>query len=118
MSKFTEAEAKINADRDKSQYSRERERIVCAPTADAMIEFCRQSEALCEKVVSGKPFAECIKSIMANVQNYAVESVDVYSRAVAFYFPEARLERVLKIIEPETEKNSGKVIELDFTAFL
>ncbi|MCR4759702.1 MAG: PcfK-like family protein [Oscillospiraceae bacterium] len=62
---------------------------IAKPTADALMEFCRQEPEFEQAIVqSGKSFEDCLQAITKNIGN-AISDLEVYSRAVKFYFPVA-----------------------------
>lgn len=64
-------------------------KVIAKPTADALMEFCRQEPEFEQAIIqSGKSFDDCLKSITKGIGN-AISDLEVYSRAVKFYFPVA-----------------------------
>jgi hypothetical protein len=59
------------------------------PTVEALIGFCRQDEEIAQAVVQQeKTLADCLKSVMSGCGS-SISDVEVYRRAVQFYFPGA-----------------------------
>ncbi len=73
----------ISASKDK--YAR----AVAVPTADALKEFCRQEPEFEQAIEqSGKSFDDCLTEITKGI-GQSISDLEVYSRAVKFYFPVA-----------------------------
>lgn len=63
--------------------------IVKKPTAEALIEFCRQDAEFAQAVVQqDKTLGECLKTVMAGCGS-GISDITVYRKAVQFYFPGA-----------------------------
>ena len=64
-------------------------RAIAKPTADALMEFCRQEPEFEQAIEqSGKSFDDCLKEITKGIGG-AISDLEVYTRAVKFYFPVA-----------------------------
>lgn len=62
---------------------------VAKPTADALMEFCRQEPEFEQAIEqSGKSFDDCLTEITKGI-GQSISDLDLYSRAVKFYFPVA-----------------------------
>lgn len=81
----------------------------------ALAGFCKQDEAFARAVIDGGTFAECIKYCTEGIGgNTGISDIDIYRRAVQFYFPGAQVDFHISIItegaetriheEPEREK--------------
>lgn len=65
------------------------QQAIAKPTADALMEFCRQEPEFEQAIVqSGKTFADCLDAVCKGMRQ-AVSDLEVYSRAVRFYFSTA-----------------------------
>ena len=63
--------------------------VIAKPTADALMEFCRQEPDFEQAIEqSGKTFDDCLTEITKGIGG-AISDLEVYSRAVKFYFPVA-----------------------------
>lgn len=63
--------------------------VIAKPTADALMEFCRQEPEFEQAIMqSGKSFDDCLNEITKGIGS-AISDLEVYSRAVKFYFPVA-----------------------------
>ena len=63
--------------------------VLSKPVADALMEFCGQEPEFEQAIVqSGKSFDDCLKEITKGIGG-AISDLEVYSRAVKFYFPVA-----------------------------
>ena len=71
--------------------------VIAKPTADALMEFCRQEPEFEQAIVqSGKSFDDCLQAITKNIGS-AISDLEVYSRAVKFYFPVAAVRFSMEI---------------------
>jgi len=82
---------------------------------NALAEFCKQNESFAQAIIDGGTFAECIKYCTEGIGgNTGISDIDIYRRAVQFYFPGAQVDFHISIItegaetriheEPEREK--------------
>lgn len=85
----------------------------------ALAGFCKQDESFAQAVINGGTFAECIKYCTEGIGgNTGISDIDIYRRAVQFYFPGARVDFKIQIMtdgaetiiheEPEQEKVKTK----------
>ena len=88
---------------------------------NALEGFCRQNEAFAQAVLNGGTLPECIKHCVQGLhENTGISDVDIYRRAVQFYFPGAQVDFHISIVtegaetriheeperkEPKQEKN-------------
>ena len=81
----------------------------------ALAGFCKQNESFAQAVIDGGTFADCIKYCAEGIGgNTGISDIDIYRRAVHFYFPGAQVDFHISIItegaetriheEPEREK--------------
>lgn len=71
--------------------------VLAKPTADALMEFCRQEPEFEQAIMqSGKSFDDCLNEITNGVGS-AISDLEVYSRAVKFYFPVATVRFSMEI---------------------
>ena len=63
--------------------------VLAKPTANALMEFCRQEPEFEQAIMqSGKSFDDCLNEITKGIGS-SISDLDLYSRAVKFYFPVA-----------------------------
>lgn len=85
----------------------------------ALAGFCKQDESFAQAVINGGTFAECIKYCTEGIGgNTGISDIDIYRRAVQFYFPGARVDFKIQIMtdgaetiiheEPEREEVKTK----------
>ena len=85
----------------------------------ALAGFCKQNESFAQAVINGGTFAECIKYCTEGIGgNTGISDIDIYRRAVQFYFPGARVDFKIQIMtdgaqtviheEPEREEVKTK----------
>ena len=102
---------------DKEQYKGAYKYVAGAVT-DALKGFCEQDEEFAQAIVqSDKSLNECIDKVLKGHGN-CISDLEVYRRAVEFYFPGATVSMTLKIhVNPydvkEEESKPSSVIELD-----
>lgn len=80
--------------------------VVAEPVAKALHGFCRQSEEFARAITeTDKTFQECLETIIKGI-GQAISDIDVYQRAVEFYFPGAKIEfkMTIRMSEYETEE--------------
>ena len=72
-------------------------KAVKGAVADALISFSEQQEEFAAAIVqSDKHLHECLKYVVKDVKS-AISDLDVYRRAVEFYFPGAVVDMALTI---------------------
>ncbi len=82
-----EALAKLKAEKKTAKcdrYSSAMKGAVC----EALELFCRQDGEFAQAVVQGGTFEDCMKAVAKNCGN-AISDLEVFRRAVQFYFPGA-----------------------------
>lgn len=86
---------------------------------DALIGFCEQNEEFADAILQqDKTLGECCGTIMQNC-GQSISDVEVYARAVNFYFPGAKVEMKMTVYMSEFEKEdaaksqtSAKILDL------
>lgn len=89
-------------------------------------KFCEQNAEFKQAIEqSGKSFADCLKATVKNA-GASLEDLEVYKRAVAFYFPSADIKCTMTLdlgdggfsnSETATDADSGK-LQLDLDSLL
>ena len=108
-----EAIYKLNKEQYKGAY-----KYVAGAVIDALKGFCEQDEEFAQAIVqSDKGLSECIDTILKGHGN-CISDLEVYRRAVEFYFPGATVSMTLKVhVNPydakEEQTKPTSVIELD-----
>ena len=78
----------------------------------ALAGFCKQNESFAQAVLDGGTFAECIKYCTQGIggtsefmfgSGAGISDVDIYRRAVQFYFPGAQVDFHISIITEGAE---------------
>jgi hypothetical protein len=91
------AEDKINAELKKTNNLSRAGKVVAEPVADALKEFCRQNAEFAQAVLqSDKTVGECVESTVKNCEG-ALSDLEVYRRAVQFYFDGADVHMKLTV---------------------
>ncbi|MBQ5563209.1 MAG: hypothetical protein IIT39_07475 [Clostridia bacterium] len=82
--------------------------VIAEPTAKALHGFCRQSEEFARAVVeTDKTFQDCLETITKDIGR-AVSDIEVYQKAVEFFFPGAKVEFKMIIHMSEYELNDNE----------
>lgn len=99
------------------------------PTAEALMEFCRQDVEFAQAVVQcDKTLGDCLKTIMAGCGS-SISDITVYRKAVQFYFSgaEVRMQMTIDLCGAVADAQDGDTAEaprknagivLDLTDFL
>lgn len=119
---INEAIEKLNNER-KIAAKDNKAKAVAGATADALINFCGQSDVFARAVVEGGSFEECCKKIVEKCGN-AISDFEVFSRAVRHYLPTATVEFQMRIVTPsetpaaDTRPAADNIINLSLADFL
>ena len=71
---------------------------------NALEGFCRQNEAFAQAVLDGGTLPECIKHCVQGLhENTGISDIDIYRRAVQFYFPGAMVDFHISIVTEGAE---------------
>lgn len=93
----TSAKAKLN----------NKAKAIESATAAALKLFCKQSEEFARAIVeSDKTFEDCLNEIVKGVGS-SISDFDIYSKAVEFYFPGAKIEFKMLIHMSEYEMDES-----------
>jgi len=88
---------------------------------DVLCNFCKQNEEFAKAVVqSDKTLCDCCEEIIKD-SNTHISDLEVYERAVAFYFPGAGINSTMKInlcSSVDGESKSGKFVNLSLSDLL
>ena len=95
-------------------------KMVTDAVRDALITFCKQDEEFAQAVVQNdKGLRECIETVLKK-HGSCISDLEVYRKAVEFYFPGATVKMQLTVqvnpyenIGKEEESKPSSVIELD-----
>ena len=82
-----EALAKLKAEKKTAKCDRSSSAMKGA-VCEALELFCRQDGEFAQAVVQGGTFEDCMKAVAKNCGN-AISDLEVFRRAVQFYFPGA-----------------------------
>lgn len=85
---------------DTSKIKGKAQSVIAGETAKALMHFCEQEPEFEQAIEqSGKSFSDCLNSITKDVSasNAGVSDIEIYRRAVKFYFSTATVEFVMNI---------------------
>ena len=96
---------------------------VAEPVAKALHGFCRQSEEFARAITeTDRTFQECLETITKGI-GQSISDVDIYQRAVGYYFPGAKIEfkmtiRMSEYEMPEPVHQPKKKIDLSLGSLI
>ncbi len=96
------------------------EKAVNSAVADALREFCGQSEEFARAIVeSDKTYADCLTAICKGL-GQSISDFDLYTKAVQFWFPGAVVEykMTIRMSEYELEEEPKTDISLSLDSLL
>lgn len=99
----------FNPDEVKGRYQQAVAESVCT----ALIEFCGQEQEFEQAVEqSGKTFQDCLDECIKGVKG-SISDIELYRKAVSFYFKGADISFSMKIMLSSDEKTDGLSLSLD-----
>ena len=112
---------KLN-DKDQLKTSDRYSKVVLSSVREMLVDFCYQSSVFAGAIVDcKKTLAECCETIMKKCGS-SISDLEVYRRAVQFYFPGAEIEYQMRIkvnpFEKETKEASEGVKTLSLLDIL
>lgn len=116
---------KLREDNQKEGGNSKYARAVYTAVCDALVGFCEQNEEFADAILQqDKTLGACCEEIMQKCGT-SISDLEVYARAVNFYFPGAKIEMKMTIymsgFEVEARKNqqtSAKILDLKFEDLL
>ena len=82
--------------------------VIAEPTAKALHGFCKQSEEFARAVVeTDKTFQDCLETITKGIGS-SISDIEVYQKAVEFFFPGAKVEFRMLIHMSEYEMQDNE----------
>lgn len=120
MSTFNEL-AIQRLEKEKKEVKGQKESIINTAVFNTLSNFCKQETEFAQAIYqSEKTFQECLSSCVKDVGN-GISDIDVYKRAVNFYFPTADVNFKMEIDligEAKTgiknDNNSKSILSLSF----
>ncbi len=111
---------KLNNGKEREGATDKYARAVLEAVRVALISFCEQNEEFADAVLQqDKTVGACCTEIMKGCGN-VISDLDVYARAVNFYFPGAKIEMKMTVYMSEFEaekkdsQTSAKILDLNF----
>lgn len=93
-----EAITKLNAEFKAAKNLSKCGTVVAKPVLDALVQFCRQNGEFAQAVMqSGGTIKDCIESTVKGENGKGISDIEVYRRAVSFYFEGATVSFVMNI---------------------
>lgn len=116
---LTEAKEKLKKEAAAGTFDRYAT-IMKKRTAEALEEFCTQSERFAEAVAHGGSFEECMKTVAKNVGN-GISDFEAFGRAVKFYMKDAEVRFCMEITNgtavPANGAEEKRAEVIDLSAF-
>jgi len=98
----------------KCEKSKDRKvRVIAQPVATKLIKFSLDKDFGLTIQKSDKTLLDCCTSILEDV-GPSISDIEVYKRAVKFYFPEADIEFSMNIKVPGNKNRSDQKINITF----
>ena len=107
----TDAIAKLQDKEQKKGAKSKYATAVYSAVRDAMVGFCEQKAELADAVLQQeKTLGDCCEQIMKGCGS-SISDIEVYAKAVEFYFPGAKVEMKMTVYMSEFEKEEKQVAE-------
>jgi len=93
VEKFTTAEEKLKSEYEKfksSAKSSTKEAMVSRPVLEALLNFCEDESFSAAVLANPNTLQDCLSAIMKGAGS-VISDLEVYQRAAAFYFPNAKI---------------------------
>ena len=116
MAKYKTAAEKLDAEFKAAKKLSLKGQAVGQAVVEALKSFCEQNSEFERAVLDGESVDKCIESTVKNAGS-SISDLEVYKKAVAFYFPGATVEMKLTI-DLGDEGFSNDKIELDLDSLL
>lgn len=92
--------------------------VICEPVRACLKDFCEQNSEFAQAVAQGKSFEDCLKACAKGI-GQACSDLEVYKKAVQFYFAGADVHMKLTIdLGDEGFSNAPKSIGLSLNSLL
>lgn len=105
------AREKLNKEKEKAPNGRIAKAILPA-TVNALLEFVEQEEEFAQAVAqTDKTVTDCVEEIAKDVKGGSISDLEVFKKAVRFYFTTATVQFVMKLYLTEREAEEGKTAE-------
>lgn len=117
MAKYKTAAEKLDAELKGAKLS-QKGQAVSSAVVQALKDFCAQNSEFERAVLDGDTVDKCIESTV-KIAGSSISDLDVYKKAVAFYFPGATVKMALTIdLGDDGYSNDGGKIGLDLDSLL
>ena len=117
-----DAVRKLRDEKQKAGAKSQKAKAVYSHVCEALCGFCEQNEEFADAILQNdKTLGACCEKIMEKCGN-AISDIEVYARAVEFYFPGAVIEMKMTVymskferdesVKPEKSQSTAKVLDL------
>ena len=119
---YTQASEKLAKEEKEGKYD-ERGKIILPATKEMLLDFATQEAEFAQAIVQGGSLSDCINAVLKGVGG-SISDLEVYKRAVAFYFPGADVHFSMEIdlapaaAQSDNKPDKPKGLLLDLSAFL
>ena len=93
------------------------EAVICEPVRECLSDFCEQNDEFAQAVAQGGSFHDCLKACAKGI-GQACSDLDVYKRAVQFYFKGADVHMKLTVDLGDGGFSDNKSIGLSLDSLL
>lgn len=90
---------------------------VCDPVRDCLKDFCQQNDEFAQAVAQGGTFKDCLSACVKGI-GQSCSDLEVYKKAVQFYFKGADVHMELKIDLGDAGFSDNKSIGLSLDSLL
>lgn len=111
MKTYKTASEKLDAEFKAAKKLSSKGQAVGQAVVEALKSFCAQNSEFERAVLDGDTVDKCIENTVKNVGS-SISDLDVYKKAVAFYFPGATVKMALTIDLGDEGFSNNKKIEL------
>lgn len=119
---YTQASEKLAKEEKEGKFDNKGKVILPAVKA-TLLDFAAQEAEFAQAIVQGGSLSDCINAVLKGVSG-SISDLEVYKRAVAFYFPGADVRFSMEIdlapaaAQSDNKPDKPKGLLLDLSAFL
>lgn len=119
---YTQASEKLAKEEKEGKFDHKGKAVLPA-VKTMLLDFAAQEPEFAQAIVQGGSLSDCISAVLKGVGG-SISDLEVYKRAVAFYFPGADVHFSMEIdlapaaAQPDNKPDKPKGLLLDLSAFL